>query len=251
MNKNNRIKLITLDEPTSNFSEVIRLIRTNIEYSSIDNPVRVVNFTSSVANEAKTTTACNLAVMNASKYKRVLLIDLDLRNPSIHRAFGIKNKAGMTNLLVDFVENGENVQIEKYLSKIKHEHIINDLYVLTAGSEVVNPTEIIGSKKMKSLIQLLKQHFDFIVVDSAPSSIISDGVIVSTICDGTVFIVESGKTKIDVAQRTIDHLKSVNANLIGCVLTKVPTKSVDYGYYYEEDHDEVEKNKDRIEINVE
>jgi len=228
----NKIRLVTIEDPNSSFSETYRSIRTNIEYSSIDKPLRIVNCTSSLPNEAKTTTACNLAVMSANKFKRVLLVDLDLRNPTVHKAFNIKNKLGITNLLVDFAENGDQVGIEKYLNKIVNEHIAHDLFVITAGSEVVNPTEIIGSKKIRELFQMLRSHFDFVLIDSSPSAIIADGVIASTIGDGTIFIVESGRAKIEVVQRTLEKLKNVNVTIVGVVLTKVPASEIKDDYYY-------------------
>jgi capsular exopolysaccharide synthesis family protein len=247
LSKQPRVKLVTLEEPNSSFAEIYRTIRTNIEYSNIDKPVKAINITSTFANEAKTTTTCNLAVMSANKFKRVLLVDLDLRNPSVHKIFNMKNKIGFTDLLIDFVENGEDVNLETYLNKIEGNGINNQLYVLTSGTDVVNPTEILGSKKIKELMKLLASHFDQVIIDSSPSGIISDGIVTSIVADGTVFIVESGKTKIDLAQKTMEQLKNVGANILGVILTKVPVKEVPYGYYYGENHE----SQKRIRINVE
>ncbi len=223
--------LIALDEPNSIQSEMYRTIRTNLEYSSIDKEINVINVTSSVANEAKTTTACNLAIMTANKNKKVLLIDLDLRSPCIHRAFNIKNKFGITDMLVDFIKKGKDIDCKKYVQNIQHEQLTGQLYVITSGTEVVNPTEIISSKKIKELVNFLKNDFDEIIIDSAPSGVIIDGVATSKLADGTVFIIERGKTKIDIAQKTIKHLKLADVNVLGVVLTKVPFSKDTYGYY--------------------
>ncbi|QVK17180.1 CpsD/CapB family tyrosine-protein kinase [Mycoplasmatota bacterium] len=245
------LKLITLDEPNSIHAEMYRSIRTNLEYTSIDKIIKVYNITSTVANEAKTTTACNMAIMSANKNKRVLLIDLDLRNPSIHRAFTIKNQSGITDMLIDFMKNGENIDINQYTQLIKHNNIINQLYVIPVGTEVINPTEILSSKKIKELINFLKKDFDEVIIDSSPSGIITDGVITSTIADGTVFVVENGKTKIDIAKKTIDQLKNVGVNILGVVLTKVKYSQKRYGYYEYGYGKNKDTNDNRIKIDIE
>ncbi|MDF2700663.1 MAG: capsular exopolysaccharide family protein [Haloplasmataceae bacterium] len=242
-------KLITLYDPNSNIAEIYRSIRTNIEYSSIDNPLKVINVTSTFANEAKSTTTCNLGIISAIKSKTILLVDLDLRNPSVHKMFQIKNSLGLTDLLIDFVENGENVNIDKYLQQIDEPSVKEKLFILTSGTEVVNPTEILSSKKIKELFEFLKQRFDQILIDSSPSGVISDGIITSTIADGTIYIVESGKTKIDIAEQTINQLRNLKVNLLGVVLTKVPSKTMGYGYYgYGQVSDSENKRKIRINL---
>lgn len=243
------VKLITLEEPASIHAEMFRAIRTNIEYSSIDKEVKVVNVTSTYANETKTTSACNMAIMAANKYKNILIIDLDLRSPTVHRAFNIKNELGVTDMLIDFLKNGENIDVNKYVKLFKHENIDNNLYVLPAGTDVINPTEILSSKKIKELIHFLKKYYDKIFIDSSPSGVITDGIITSTISDGTIYLVASGVTKIDLAQKTIDTLRKLNVNLLGVVLTRVPNKANTYGYYGYGKMDE--QNNNRIKINVE
>lgn len=242
------VKLISLDEPNSLHSEMYRSIRTNLEYTSIDKEIKVLNVTSTVANEAKSTTASNMAIMSANKNNKVLLIDLDLRNPSIHRIFNIKNHLGMTDLLVDFIKNGEDIVLNQYTQLLTHDHIINELYVIPAGTEVVNPTEILSSKKIKALLKYLKNHFDEIIIDSSPSGIITDGAVTSTIADGTIYVVESGKTKIDLAKKTIEQLKNIGVNILGVVLTKVKYSQKNYGYYGYGNNTGTNKNRMKIDI---
>ncbi len=247
-----KVKLVTLDEPSSIHSEMYRSIKTNLDYSSIDKKIQILNITSSVANEAKTTTACNIAIVTANKAKKVLLVDLDLRNPSVHRAFNIKNHHGITDMLVDFIKNGENINIYQYARLINHPNIHNELYLIPTGTEVSNTSEILGSKKIKELFQYLKRHFDEIILDSSPSGILSDGVITSTLADGTIFVVESGKTKIEIAQKTVEQLNNVGIKILGVVLTKVPYKFKRTGYYnyYGSYYLRKDDTKERFKIHI-
>lgn len=225
-------RIFSLDEPNSLHTEMYRQIRTNIEYSSIDRDIKVLNVTSTNANEAKTTTACNLAVLSANKNKRVLLMDLDLRNPSIHRLFKIKNYNGVTDILIDFTKYGDKLDITKYIQLIKHPNIINELFVLTSGTDTVSPFEILNSKRLSKLIEIFKEYFDEIIIDSAPSGILADGVVTSKLADGTIFVIESGKNKIEMTQKVISQLSNIGVNILGIVLTKLPNKIRNYGSYY-------------------
>ncbi len=241
-------KLIALEEPNSIHVEMYRSIRINIEYSAIDKAVKTINITSTLANEAKTTTACNLAVMSANRNKKVLLIDLDLRSPSVHKAFNFKNHIGVTDLLIDFIKNGEKINLYKYLQQFIHPNITNELYILPVGTEVVNPTEILSSKRIVELLNFLKDQFDEIIIDSSPSGIVSDGIITSAFSDGTIYIVESGRTRVEDAQKVISQLKNLNVNILGVILTKVPKKIKDYGYYGYGNNDH---SNNRVKIDVE
>src|SRR5690606_167217 len=166
------VGIISLEEPNSIHAEMHRSIRTHLEFSSIDKELKVINITSTVANEAKTTTACNLAVMFAQNNKKVLLIDLDLRGASCHRILKVKNELGITDMLVDFTKNGENIDVNKYIQEIKHPNIPNSLYFISLGTEVINPTEILSSQKIKNLLNFIKKQFDRVIIDSSPSGII-------------------------------------------------------------------------------
>lgn len=227
-----KIKLITLDEPNSIHNEIYRSIQTNIEYSSVDKQIKIINITSSVADESKTTTVCNLAIIAANNNKRILLVDLDLRKPSIHRAFKTKNKNGVTDMLIDFSNNGEKIDIYKYCEQVKHDNLTGELFILPAGTETPNPYSILKSKALKDMLTFLSDKFDQIYLDCSPSGILADGVVSSTLADGTIFVVESNHTKIDMIQKTLSQLRNVNVNILGVVLTKVPNALKSYGYYY-------------------
>ena len=240
-------RILSLDEPNSQIAEIYRLIRTNIEYSTLDSNNKVINITSTTSGEAKSTTSANLAVMCANKLNRVLLIDLDLRSPSIHKLFKIKNNVGVTNLLLDYVDKGDAVDIFKYAKKIDHDNINNELYVITTGHEIANPTEVLGSNKLRGLINHLQTQFDQVIIDSSPSGVIPDGLVTSTLTSGTIYVVESGRTKIEQARQTIDKLRSMNVNLLGVILTKVKGAGGTYGQYY--GYGEIDSSKSkRIKI---
>lgn len=223
--------LISIEYPHSSISEVYRGIRTNIEYSNLDREIKVINITSTMAGEAKSTTTANLAVMFANKYKKVLLIDMDLRNPSVHRFFSLKNEFGLTDLLFDLPEINEQSNLEKYINKFTSDSMINELSIITAGKEISNVTEVLGSKKIKHLLELLKTQYDLILIDGAPSGIIADGMVVSTLADASIYVVESGASKIEEVKQTITKLKKMNVFILGVVLTKVKSSGQAYGNY--------------------
>lgn len=227
--------LVTLDNPHSPLSEVYRRIRTNIEFASVDKKIKILNVTSTVAKEGKTTTVCNLAIMYANKFPRVLLIDADLRNPSVHQFMKIKNNIGLTDCMLEFANNDydlSKINFNKYINQVKHQSITYLLDVMPVGSMISNPTEFLGSNTYKNLLSSLKEVYDIIVVDSAPSGVIVDGVIVSSSADATLFVIEYNKIRIDHAKQVIDSLKNSGANVIGSLLTKKPEKSKLFNHYY-------------------
>ena len=118
----------------------------------------------------------------------------------------------------------------------------NVLYVLPAGTETVNPFEILNSEKLKNLINFLSEHFDEIIIDSPPCGILADGIVTSKLADGTIFIIESGKTKIDLIQKSVSQLKSIGVNILGVILTKMPAKLKSFSYYYSHYYQEPNNN---------
>lgn len=240
--------LHTLDNPHSTISEMYRRIRMNIEYAGLDQKIKVFNITSTSANEAKTTTSCNLAVMYANKYEHVLLIDADLRRPNIHHKLNIKNLNGLTELMFDFSNNDykmDNIDLKQYIQTFEHMNMIFSLDIITAGSRINNPSEFLGSNTYKSLINSLKEKYDMIIIDTAPSGIVVDGMVVSSTSEATVFVIEQNKNSIDLVKQTIENLKHAGANVIGTILTKTPVKTSIYGQYlsdYKKYNEEVAKS---------
>lgn len=220
------IRLITQTNPKSPVSEAYRTLRTNIQFSSIDKEIKTIVFTSPKPGEGKTTVASNLATSISLSEKRVLIIDCDLRRPRLHKMFGITNVDGLTNILMG----------EKRLPDVvyKGRDETSSLNILTSGPLPPNPAELLGSKKMKDFLEDVSFDFDIIILDSPPIGMFTDSAILSTLTDGTIMVIESGKTDLDETIRAKELLEKVNANIIGVVLNKIPMKdknSYKYGYY--------------------
>ena len=170
--------------------EVYRHLRTNIEYSSVDTKVQVVNITSSNPGEGKTTTSSNLAIVSANQFSKVLLVDCDMRKPQIHKKFNISNRFGLSNVLAQEDLNIPDTFFQKFKDK-KGEGV---LYVLPAGIKVPNPLELLSSDKFKEFLAYMRQRFDFIILDCPPILSVSDAIPVSSVSDGTIFVVSAQDT---------------------------------------------------------
>ncbi|MDF2700659.1 MAG: hypothetical protein K0Q49_2222, partial [Haloplasmataceae bacterium] len=204
-------------------------------YASIDKKIKTINITSTNANETKSTTACNLAVMFATKFERVLLIDTDLRRPSLHFFIDHKNNIGLVDCIVDYANNDYKIytmDMTKYVKIISNPNIVNNFQVMTSGTKIINPAEFLGSSTFKSLINDLKDKYDVIILDSAPSGIIVDGIIVSSICDATLFVIEYNRNTIESTKSVLNQLKNAGSNVIGSLLTKVPTSKREQNQAY-------------------
>lgn len=208
--------------PKSPVAESYRTLRTNIQFSSFDKDIKTIVVTSAAPGEGKSTTIGNLAIVMAQSGKKVLLIDCDLRKPSLHKKFRITNQAGLTNILLFDVDPMD----------ILHKHMDN-LYILTTGQLPPNPAEVVASNRLKKFIEEMKNHFDYILIDSPPLIAVTDSQILSSFCDGTLLVVSSGEAERETVKRAKDLLNKVNANIIGVVLNKLDLKSrKGYGYYY-------------------
>ncbi|WP_110927023.1 CpsD/CapB family tyrosine-protein kinase [Bacillus massiliglaciei] len=219
---NARRKIIASSNPKSPISEQYRTIRTNIQFSVADKEMRSIIVTSSGPGEGKSTTAANLAVVFAQQGKHVLLIDADLRKPTVHYTFNLPNTYGMTNVLTK----------RMVLSEAVVETEEKNLYVLSSGPIPPNPAELLGSKAMKDLLEELHETFDVIVMDTPPVLAVTDATILSNICDGTILVVSSGKTETEQALKAKELLGTVNSNLLGVVLNNKKVEKNNYYYYY-------------------
>lgn len=217
--------LITLKDPRSPVSEAFRTIRTNIQFSTSDNKIKVIAVTSSGPSEGKSTTAANLAIVTAENGKRTIIVDCDQRKPKIHRTFGVSNQIGLSNYLV-----GE-VSFEGAIQK----SIVDNLFIMSSGKIPPNPAELLSSKKMQDLIIMLKEKFDFIILDTPPVIAVTDALIISHYVDGVLLVVCSGKAEKEATIRAKNLLESNNAKIIGAVLNKVSNtgRKGYYNYYYE------------------
>lgn len=214
------------------YSEIYRQLRTNIEFSSFEDKVQVVNVTSTMPNEGKSTVASNLAIICSDKYEKVLLIDCDLRKPVQHKIFNTTNKVGLSNLLLGYKDQVD-IDDEVYFKRYKKDTSAGKLYLLTSGSKVPNPQELLSSKRFKRLIEALKKEFDCIIIDCPPINAVSDAIPVSSVSDGTLFVCSAKDTNKKDAKDALVQLKRNGVNVLGCVLSKVEDPSNKrYGYYY-------------------
>lgn len=206
-------------------------IRTNLEFSNIDNENNVIVFTSTHKGEGKTTTVCNNSVFfSRLENKKVLLIDCDLREPKVHKIMNINNGKGLVELLKGKKEFDDVVQ-----------KISDNLDVITAGQKVINQVDILSSEKMKHFISEVRGKYDYVFIDTPPVGVFADASVLSKISDGVVFIVGYNEVDLDDAMQAKDILDKVNVKIIGSILTKVKVSGSDYGYYYS--YSDGQKNK--------
>ncbi|UNK18761.1 CpsD/CapB family tyrosine-protein kinase [Paenibacillus sp. N3/727] len=207
----NENSLIVSLKPKSPISEEYRLLRTKIQFSSKDQELKTVMVTSSQAGEGKSTTISNLAVAYAQEGKKVLLIDANLRKPSLHRIFSQMNHQGLSTLLTGHTSVEDTIQATA----------VSHLSLLTSGPLSANPSELIDSPAMKELLELLKQQYDLILMDTSSVLAVSDSVIISALCDGVVMVVAAGRAKKDHLKKAKEQLDHVNARMLGIVLNRV------------------------------
>jgi tyrosine-protein kinase Etk/Wzc len=216
--------LVTHFEPKSPISEAYRTFRTNLQFARLDAPLKTILVTSSGPSEGKSTTVANLAITMAQMGTNTILIDSDLRRPVLHSIFNLQRTPGLTNYLAGNVPWKEIVQ----------ETPIENLSLLTCGVLPPNPSELLGSKKMRMLLEELKEKYDMILFDSPPVIAVTDAAVLSTLLDGVVLVSSSGSTSREALQRAITLLENVKGRLIGGVLNKIKVESVygSYHYYY-------------------
>ena len=175
---------------------------------------------SAESGEGKTTTISNLAVTYAQEGKKVLLIDADLRNPSLHQVFSVPNHIGLSSVL------SNQYSVEDVL----RESYIDNLQLFTSGRIPPNPSEMIGSNRMKRLIEKLEDQYDVIMFDTPPVLAVTDALIVSSLCDGVLLVVNSGKVKKELVKKTKAALEHVNARILGAILNNIKNAAVPVGY---------------------
>lgn len=217
--------MISIKNPKSHAAEAFRTFRTNIQFSSLDEELRTIVVTSTQPGEGKSTVISNLGITMAQSGKRVLLIDCDLRKPTIHKKLGIYNQDGLTTLLAK----------EKSFQEAIRTTNINNFFVLTSGPIPPNPAELLGSKKMRALIEELKGQFDVILFDAPPVLAVTDAQILATYCDGVVFVASFGQAEKQALITAKELINKVGGKLIGVVINKIPSNSRSY-YYYNYDY---------------
>ena len=221
--KDGSSRIFAVGQPKSLVSEAYRTLRTNLQFSSLDTPLRSLVVTSAVATEGKTTTAANLAVVMAQAGNRIVLVDGDLRRPSTHKLFGLSNGTGLTTALVEDPE-----ALNGYLQ----DSGIENLRILPAGPIPPNPQELLGSQRMEELLRMLEKEADIVVLDTPPTLVVSDANVLAARASGVLMVVNTGKTRRAAVRQAVEGLRNVGANVLGCVLNMVSTRGARSSYYY-------------------
>jgi tyrosine-protein kinase Etk/Wzc len=212
--------LITKHNPRSPIAEAYRTLRTNVQFSMVSHKSCAILVTSSGPGEGKSTTVTNLGVTFANMGKRTLIIDADLRRPVLHRAFDLDKNHGLTSLLRCF--SGDHFQATG----------VDNLYVLTSGVLPLNPSEMLGSDNMRTLLNELKKHFEMIIMDSPPVIAVTDAMVLASKMDGVLLVVKAGQSQLDMVKRAKEMLHGINARLLGAVLNDVRPDHMTGSYYY-------------------
>ncbi|RDW20741.1 CpsD/CapB family tyrosine-protein kinase [Oceanobacillus chungangensis] len=214
--------LIAQVNPKSPISEQYRTVRTNIQFSSVDNEIRSLLISSSGPAEGKSTTVANLAVVYAQAGKKVLLIDADLRKPTVHYTFRLDNLRGLSNILV-----GEHT-IDETVNRTN----IENLDVISCGPIPPNPSELLASRKMESFLKEAQQTYDIVIFDTPPVLAVTDAQILANIVDGSILVVRSKHTDLEAAKKAKEALEPAKAKLLGTVLNGREKSASNYYYYY-------------------
>lgn len=220
------LALKTYEEPKSAIAEAYRSCRTALSFSSPSGSPKILHITSSIAGEGKTTSAISLALAYVQAGANVLLVDADLRNPSLHNELSLSNETGLTNYLVGGHKAGELVQ----------EAVVEGLYVLTTGPLPPNPAELLGSGRMMEFLQTAEEKFDLVVIDGPPVLGLADALILANMSNATIVVVDAGVTRAGALKGAVRRLRQARANVLGALLVKYGQGRSGYGYDYEYDY---------------
>ncbi|GAC1535189.1 MAG: polysaccharide biosynthesis tyrosine autokinase [Herpetosiphon sp.] len=222
----NMHQVVVAAEPRSPMAEAYRGLRTNIEFTGVAQPLRTLLVTSPSANDGKSTVTVNLAAILAQGGRKVVVVDADMRRPTLHNRFGLPNRSGLSEL---FVQPDPDVYAALCTTPI------NDVMVVTSGTLPPNPAELLGSEKMIEILDVLRARNDIIIIDSPPVTLVTDPAVLSSCTDGVLLVVRAGKTRLHACALAVEQFRRVGANIIGLVVNDLPTGSAGYGYlgYYQ------------------
>ncbi len=212
--------LITLTDPRSPISEAYRTLRTNLSFYSLDNPLRSLVVTSPAMAEGKSTTIANLAVTMAQSGRKTILVDCDLRRPSLHTLFDLKSEPGLTTAVLN---NESDLPLQ--------ETGVENLWLLASGPKPPNPADLLGSRKIDQLLERLSEKADLILFDAPPVIAVTDAAVLGAKVDGVLLVINAGKTRRDHSERAKEMLEKAKVRIIGAALTNAP-KDPSIGDYY-------------------
>jgi len=218
----NMRSLISHMRPKSSISEQYRTIRTNIQFSSVDQAIKSILVTSSVQAEGKSTTTANLAIVFSQQGKRVLLVDGDMRKPTVHYTFQLDNRIGLTNVLTKQMNAASAIQ----------RSAVENLDILTSGPIPPNPAELLGSYAMEELLSELYRNYDLVIFDSPPVLPVTDAQILANQCDGVIMVVQSNQSDKESTLKAKELLMGAKGKLLGVVLNRKAKGDSGYYYYY-------------------
>lgn len=216
------LNLIAHNDLKNPATEAYRVIRTSIQFAQAGKELKTLAVTSCMPNEGNSMTAANLAVVLTQAGKSVLLLDCDMRNPTVHKNFGLSNKLGISSCISMDTPLSAAVQATK----------VDNLYALTSGVIPPNPSELLGSEQMKNVLQRAKEQYDYVLIDTPPVMPVTDALIVSRFVDGMILVIASAEIKVEMARDVKNQLVNAGANILGVVLNKVRSEHHGYGYGY-------------------
>lgn len=211
--------LITIRDPGSAAAEAYRTLRTNLLFSSLDRPLHTILITSSAPNEGKSTTLANLAVTMAEAEQRVLMVDCDLRRPSLHTLFGLPNEHGLTSSMLEQAESALPIQATS----------VPGLRLLPSGPLPPRPADLLGSRRMGAILERLRREADIVLFDTPPVGAVTDAAVLAPQMDGVLLVLHAGQTRRDRAREARQILDKVKANIVGVVLNGA---KLERGYNY-------------------
>jgi len=214
------MNLITLTDPRSPVSEAYRALRTNLSFYSLDNPLRSLVVTSPASGEEKSVAVANLAVTMAQSGRRTVLVDCDLRRPSLHTFFNLHNDAGLTSMI-----------LQEDAAPPLQATSVENLWLLASGPKPPNPADLLGSRKIDQLIEALTQEYDVVLFDAPPVIAVTDAAVLGAKVDGVLLVISAGKSRRDHAERAKEMLEKAKVRIIGVALTNAPKDSSLDGYY--------------------
>ena len=223
------LNLVTQNDPKNPAAEAYRVIRTSVQFAQAGKELKTIAITSCTPNEGKSMTVANLAIVLTQAGKSVLIMDCDMRNPTVHKNFNLSNKVGLSSCISMGTAVADAVQ----------ETGIEGLDALTAGVIPPNPSELLGSERMQNILQRAKEEYDYVLIDTPPVLPVTDSLVLGRMVDGLILVIDSGEIKVEMAREVKNQLVHSGANILGVVLNKVRSEhhGYGYGYYYYYGHE--------------